>query len=189
MTEGQKDATEQQGQEQEQEKGQGRGPGGNRRLLVLGLGNEILSDDAVGILLAREIQESLTAPNGWEVDFVEASLAGFNLLDLIAGYNALVLVDSILTGKEEPGEVFELDLDSLRATLRLSSVHDINLATALKLGEELGMAMPEHVRIFVMEVIEISRFSEELTPAVREALPGAVARITGAIGLMLEDIS
>lgn len=146
-------------------------------LCILGLGNEILRDDAVGILLLKELEKELEVPEGFKVDFLEASLAGFNLLDMLVGYDGVVILDSIVTGKEEAGTVMELDLDSLKSTLRLTSVHDINLATALKLGEDLGMAMPSFIRIYVMEVLEIFEFGEELSEPVKEAFPLAVVKL------------
>ncbi len=150
-------------------------------LCILGLGNEILKDDAVGILLVRELEKELEVPEGFKIDFLEASLAGFNLLDILVGYDGVFIIDSIVTGKEAPGTVMELDLDSLKSTLRLTSVHDINLATALKLGEDLGMKMPSFIKIYVLEVLEIFEFGEELSEPVKEAFPLAVVRLKAAI--------
>jgi len=70
-----------------------------RRELVLGLGNELLSDDAVGLLAARRVAELA----GARVDHAEACVATLDLLPVIAGYDRLIVVDAFLSGVEPPG--------------------------------------------------------------------------------------
>jgi len=54
------------------------------KTLVLGLGNPILSDDSIGIRVAQAIEQDY---RGEAVTVMEASQAGLNLLDLVAGYD------------------------------------------------------------------------------------------------------
>ena len=67
-----------------------------RSVLVLGLGNPILTDDAVGLVVARRVRAALTPEDDIEVE--EAEVAGFALLDLLAERRAAVIVDA----KENP---------------------------------------------------------------------------------------
>lgn len=143
------------------------------RLLVLGLGNTILTDDGVGIHVARRVKELISDDR---VAVVEASLAGFNLLDLVVGYDAVIIVDAIECGDVPVGEVCELDTDSFRASARLASVHDVDLATALKLGDVLKLHMPKAVEIYGISVADPRTFGEGCTPEVERAIPG-VARV------------
>ena len=71
------------------------------KTLVLGLGNPILSDDGVGLRVARELENRLDQQ---EVTVVETSMAGLDLLDLLAGYDRAIIVDAIQTvgGKVGP---------------------------------------------------------------------------------------
>jgi hydrogenase maturation protease len=67
-----------------------------RRTLLLGMGNPILSDDAIGIRLAGRLKERLKDIPG--LDMVEdCSVGGFNLLEIIEGYGRLIVLDSIRT--------------------------------------------------------------------------------------------
>ncbi|NLW25048.1 MAG: hydrogenase maturation protease [Clostridia bacterium] len=64
-----------------------------KKFIVIGLGNPILTDDGVGNRIAQNLQK-LVSP---EVEVVEASLAGFNLIDLVAGYEKAILIDAVQT--------------------------------------------------------------------------------------------
>ena len=69
------------------------------------------------------------------------------------------------------GQIYRLDSGALNATLHTASTHDVNLATALELGNRLGVALPKQIDIFAIEVADTNTFSEECTPSVREAIP------------------
>lgn len=138
------------------------------KTLVLGLGNPILTDDGVGPLVAKEIRDRVDRR---EVTVTETSLAGLNLLDLLAGYDRTIIIDAIQTVGGKAGQIYRLESGALNATRHAASTHDVNLATALELGVRLGLALPKQIDIFAIEVADTSTFSEECTPGVREAIP------------------
>ncbi len=141
------------------------------KTLILGLGNPILSDDSIGIRVAQAVGQDYC---GEAVTVIEASQAGLNLLDLIAGYDKLILIDAIQTASGDVGEVYRLEASDLASTLHTGSPHDINLATALELGKRLGMDLPREIVVFAIEVKDVTTFSEECTLEVRRAI--AVAK-------------
>jgi hydrogenase maturation protease len=143
------------------------------KTLVLGLGNPILSDDGVGPRVAGELEARVDG----DVTVMEASLAGLNLLDLLVGYDRVIIVDAIQTEGGKIGTIYRLDLDSFKATRHAASTHDVNLATALELGKRLGLALPRKIDILAIEVADTGRFSEECTPEVVEAIPACVEMI------------
>jgi hydrogenase maturation protease len=139
------------------------------KTLVLGLGNPIVSDDGVGIYAAREIFKIIKVNE--DVVVKEASIAGFDLIDLLSGYERVIIIDAIKTGKMPPGYIFELTPEDMATTVRLAYIHEIDLPMALELGKKLNIPMPEEVIILAVEVEDMSTFSEELTSKVGEALP------------------
>ncbi len=149
------------------------------RARVLGLGNTILSDDGVGIVVARRVAERLRELGAeGQVEVREAESAGFELCELLEGCERAVVVDAVELRELAPGELCELELaDAARGSLRLSGVHDLDLATALALGERLGRAMPREVRVLGIQAAETRVFSEALTPAVAAAVPAAVEAV------------
>jgi hydrogenase maturation protease len=133
------------------------------RTLVLGVGSSILSDDAVGLVVARRLEGRLGARD--DVDFGFNEEAGFTLLEESLGYERLVVIDSILTGRE-PGTVMRFDLSDLGRTIHSNSPHGMNLATVMELGRVQGMDVPNEVVIYAIEVVDTLTFGEELTSEV-----------------------
>lgn len=143
------------------------------KTLILGLGNPILSDDGVGPHVTRELEGKLDE----SVTVTEASLAGLNLLDLLVGYDRAIIIDAIQTKGGRVGQIYRLDLEAFKMTRHAASTHDVNLATALELGKKLGLNLPEKIDILAIEVADTSRFSEECTPEVAEAVPACVEMV------------
>ncbi len=144
------------------------------KTLVLGLGNPILCDDGVGIRVARELRHRLDRK---DVTVQETSLAGLRLLDLLTGYDRAVIIDAIETDEGKAGQVYRLDPDAFGAAKHVSSVHDVDFATALALGERLGMSLPGQIVIYAIEAEDTGTFSEECTPEVRRAIPVCVEMV------------
>jgi hydrogenase maturation protease len=142
------------------------------RTLVLGLGNTILTDDGVGIRVALEIKKLCSEP-----DVLEASAAGFRVIDDIVGYEKLILIDSIKTGNAKPGTLFKFTLEDFEKTFGNTSPHDISLFDALKVAKANDEDLPSEYVIYGIEAKETQVFSEECTPEVEAAIPGIVKRI------------
>jgi hydrogenase maturation protease len=157
------------------------------RTLVLGLGNPILTDDGVGIHVVQRVASRMAYPESRipnpEVSFAETSVGGLRLLDLLAGYDQVIIVDAIQTQDGRPGEICRLHPDDLQASRHSGSSHDLTLAGALALGRRLGMDLPEDkdISILAVEVEDVLTFGEECTPEVMSAIPEVVERILDEI--------
>jgi hydrogenase maturation protease len=141
----------------------------NGKTLVIGLGNTILCDDGAGIYAARSIAEMCTHRS--DVDVVEASLGGIGLLDLMTGYDRVVILDAIFTHKNAPGELYQLSLDNIGCPTYPGGAHCLDVRTSVEFGHRLGFAMPKEIRIFAIEIRDNTTFSEKLTQEVDRALP------------------
>jgi len=141
-------------------------------ILILGIGNPILTDDGVGIKTARRIKEENP-----DLEVIEASEGGIGLLDYASGYEKLIIIDSIKTEQGKPGEVYKLELEDLKPAMELSSSHGVDIATAFKLGRELGYKMPDYIGIYAIEIQDNSTFGEECTEEVERSIPFIARRI------------
>src|SRR5512136_1041452 len=148
------------------------------KTLVLGLGNPILSDDGVGIRVAHEVSNRLKDP---QVTVSETSAAGLSLLDSIVGYDKVIIIDAIQTERGQAGQIYRMKTEDFSLSKRLSSPHQVNLATALELGKMLGLAVPDKITVFAVEATDITNFSEKCTPEVEKAIPEVVR-------MVLEDL-
>jgi hydrogenase maturation protease len=151
-------------------------------ILVLGLGNDILTDDAVGLHIVRTLRERLASDARVEVR--ETLEMGLALLDFFVGRRAVFLVDSIQTGKAPPGTLHELDAGALRQ-LTGRTPHFLGVGETLALGRRLELPMPERVEVFAVEVDDPFTLGTDLTPAVLGAVPGVVARLVDRLGAVL----
>ena len=140
--------------------------------LVLGIGNPILTDDAVGIKVSEKLEEK-----NLDITVEQTNEAPMALLDLIVGYDKLIVVDSIKTGKGKPGDILKLSLDDFEAKMNVASSHGMDIATAFEVGRSLGCHMPQAVSIYAVEVQDTENFSEQCTPPVSERIPRLVKQI------------
>ena len=144
----------------------------NMKTIILGLGNPILTDDAIGFRMVQELKEEIP-----DLEVSEVSEAGIALLDHVIGYDKLIIIDSIKTGKGKPGGLYKLELEDLKPTMDFSSSHGVDIATAFKVGEGLGYRMPKHVSIYAVEVRDNTTFGERCTEEVEERIPFIVRQI------------
>ena len=149
------------------------------KTLVLGLGNELLADDAVGIHAARELERRVAD----RAEVVTTALHGLALLDVLAGYDAAVIVDAVLTGRHPVGEVFEIDPTALRP-IAGASPHFAGLPELLALADRLGLQFPTRLRVVAVEVRDLHTVGGAMTPEVSGALP----RLCDAVVRALDDL-
>jgi hydrogenase maturation protease len=155
------------------------------KTIIIGMGNPILTDDAIGVLVAREVARRIPADAAIDV-LDEVGVGGIHLMELMVGYDRAVLIDALMSGAE-PGTVRRFTVAELpRAnTLNTASAHDVDLPTALTTGRDLGAHLPpnEAITIIGVEVEEVRIFGEAPTPSVAAALPEAAAKVLESIGL------
>jgi len=150
------------------------------KTLVVGIGNPILGDDGVGFHVARELAGEIKDEN---VDVKYTSIDGLNLLELVVGYDKVIIVDAIMTQDGEVGEIYMLRPENISRTMQYTtSPHNVNLATAIEIGQRyLTEQMPGEVVIFAVGIQGVTEFTEEMTKKVKEAVPEAA-------NLILEEI-
>lgn len=142
------------------------------RTLVLGLGNELLGDDAAGILAARALRKRLAG----RADVMESSLAGIALLDLLVDYDRVILIDCVKTNHHPPGTLYVLgpqDLDPVIAP----SPHYAGLPELLAVATALELHAPRTIRIFALEVEDPYTVGAMPCEPVRQAIPRLVERV------------
>lgn len=149
---------------------------------IIGLGNSILTDDGVGIYTVRELRRSLDESGlDIDVDIVETEVGGFALMELMSGWKRVILVDSIQFAGLGPGTVLRIQPDDLHTSLRLRSVHDIDLPTVIELGRKLGLSMPGEVVVFGIQAEDALTFGESLTDAAERGMKEAVTLVLNEI--------
>ncbi|MFN2187153.1 MAG: hydrogenase maturation protease [Candidatus Promineifilaceae bacterium] len=156
------------------------------KTLVVGLGNPILTDDGVGVKVAYEVEKVLADTpidnaNAGEIEVIEACAGGIRLMELVVGYDRLILVDAITSANgHQPGTIHKLSYEDLRdvsPTQHSACAHDTSFVTALEMGRMLGLKLPTEISIYGIEVENLIDFGDEPTPAVAAAIPHAAAAV------------
>jgi hydrogenase maturation protease len=142
--------------------------------IIIGVGNPVITDDAVGLEVARCLRRRLTGQKGIMV--AEVYNGGLELMEAMAGYDRAFVVDAIVAG-HPPGTIYHLGVDEVATTRNTSTTHNGSLSLALELGRLTGVKLPGVVRIWAVEAGDVTTFREGLTPAVEEAVSVVAAEI------------
>ena len=143
-------------------------------ILVLCLGNEVLSDDRFGAEIAEQLSRDNLGPN---VEVLFVSAAGFTLVDLLAQRHSVLIVDTILTGQGAPGTIHYFPIGKLTPSKNLVNSHQINLPTAIEFGRKMGYVMPEDIQVLAVEAQDVTTLSERMTAPVVSAIPDSLSRV------------
>lgn len=147
-----------------------------KRLLILGLGNDVLSDDRVGLLAARR----LATAAGGKADVAEAYVANLDLLPIIEGYERVVVLDALHAPGSQPGAIARSTASEMPQCGRHRSPHTMDFADILEVGKRLGLDMPREAIVYALVVVDPFRFGDELSPGVEEGLHRLVEQVLAA---------
>jgi hydrogenase maturation protease len=130
------------------------------------VGNPVLTDDAVGLRVAHLIQEAKP-----ELTVIETVEAGLTLLELITGYERVIIIDSVKTGRSQPGTLHQLTLDQIDPSWGFCSTHGIDIRMAFELGRKLNYKIPAKISIYGIEVEDNKNFGKKCTEKVEQSIP------------------
>ncbi len=145
-----------------------------RRFAVLGLGNRLQGDEALGALVVEQLEETLPADLVDLVEIIDGGTVGLGLLPYIDDLDGLIVVDAV-DHDAPPGTLIDIGADPLRPDANALSVHALGAAEligALRLAQRL----PQHLRIMGLQPESIS-LGTELSPAVAAAVPGLLDQV------------
>ncbi len=144
------------------------------RTIIVGVGNPVLSDDGVGIYVARMLKER-GIPG---VSIEELPASGLELLDMVLDYDRAVIVDAIQTEGGTPGDHYIMREEDFKRSVHGTSPHGFNIATALAMGRQIvPERMPKEIFFVAIEAEDIVNFHEGLTPKVSASLPAIAEMI------------
>jgi hydrogenase maturation protease len=148
------------------------------RSIIIGLGNPLLTDDAVGPEVARRVHGLLDSA---DFELCELAVGGVELMETIIGYKRAVIIDAILTENGKPGTCYLLDLAHCPPTMHASMSHEIGLLEGLELGRRLGLALPERLWVYAVTIVDPFTFGTKMTDRVERAIPRIAREIAAEI--------
>ncbi|MCK4337442.1 MAG: hydrogenase maturation protease [Candidatus Aminicenantes bacterium] len=148
------------------------------KTLVLGLGNELYGDDGAGIHVIKELRskietEKKLSADFHDVDLLECSLTGFALLDVIIGYDRLIIVDTIKRSEPKTGRITILEEKDLRY-IPGPSPHYVSIPQTIEIGRQIHLKVPAEIKIIAIEAKNIYNLGEGLTKEMEKTLPAII---------------
>lgn len=118
-------------------------------IVVIGLGNLLLSDEGIGVHLIQKFSEH--QDKFPLVDFIDAGTGGMTVLHLIANRKKAVIIDCAKMGKK-PGTIRRFEPADVQTIKKLTnfSLHEADILRIIKLSRQLGEC-PDQIVIFGIE--------------------------------------
>ena len=147
-----------------------------KKIVILGVGNVLLSDEGVGVHVANEMIKMELPAN---VSVVEGGTDGFRLLNVITEADRLIVVDAVKAGGE-PGTIYRFDINDVRNSPSgfKTSVHQIGILEVIDLSGLIGKT--PHTTVIGVEPKSLE-MSLELSPEIKDKVPRVIE-------LVLEDL-
>ncbi len=147
------------------------------RILVIGIGNDFRSDDAVGLYVVRKIEEM-----GLEgVTIIKGINDGTSMIELWAGVSNVFVIDCVSSG-DNPGKVYRFDAFRNKIPedrFPSYSSHAFNITDTIALARNIDR-LPGSLIIYGIEGENFDT-GDRLSNAVKESAGKAVIRLAGEI--------
>jgi hydrogenase maturation protease len=130
------------------------------KVLILGLGNEFLSDVGIGVKIVNDIRNLFPVE---KADFLTLITGSLDMIEELSGYELVIIIDAIKTKDGIPGKVSCFSLKEYQPTIHLDNFHDVRFPDSIKLAAELGLKVPKRILIIAIEIVEYSEFKNELS--------------------------
>lgn len=146
------------------------------RTLILGLGNPLRADDAVGLHVARALVTRV--PPGISVVALEG--AGLDVAEAMVGFDRVVMVDAMHPALGIPGSFRELPLEHAFPGDAVES-HQGSLPVALEALRHVGLPVPSRVTVVGVVARDLTSVTEHMSADVERAVPRVVEHILSGL--------
>ncbi|MCK5772681.1 MAG: hydrogenase maturation protease [Thermoplasmata archaeon] len=148
------------------------------KITVIGIGNTLMADDGIGLLVLDRLKEQYEGRE--DIEFIPLATGGMDLLHVLPGLDIAMIIDAGDFGGE-PGDhqMFSPeDVVSVKP-IRGYSLHELDIMRVLKLSKEMGEA-PEEIHIMAIQPEKVC-YNEEMTQVLLDNLNDYVEVLAGLI--------
>jgi hydrogenase maturation protease len=151
-----------------------------KHILVLGVGNLLLSDEGVGVHVAQEMMKMEMPP---EVQVVEGGTDGFGLVNVITEADRMILIDAV-KGGGQPGSIYRFEIEDCPPfpDIFKTSVHQISILEVINLSSLIGTTPRTTIIGIEPACMEMGM---ELSPVVTAKVPRVIQMIKDEVAASL----
>jgi hydrogenase maturation protease len=156
------------------------------KIVVLGVGNLLLSDEAVGVRAVEEIERRYHLPE--HVELIDGGTSGMEVMGSLAHADQVLILDAVKSGAAPATLVKLVGAEVPKFFSLKMSPHQVSLADVLATLEFAGES-PKNVTVLGVEPVSLE-YALGLTPAVAERLPQLVETAIGELrgwGVAVEE--
>lgn len=156
----------------------------NKRILILGVGNLLLSDEGVGVHVAQKMMEMDLPP---EVQIVEGGTDGFGLMHVLLEADRVILVDAV-KGGGPPGSIYRFEVADCPPfpDIFKTSVHQISILEVINLSGLIGSTPPTTIIGVEPECLEMGM---DLSPEIEAKIPKVIQLVKEEVAGTLAHLS
>jgi len=125
------------------------------KILVLGIGNVMFSDEGVGVHLCRLMEEKYEfSSQEHTLDFIDGGTLAQRLIPIIVQYDYVIIFDCVNTNDGEVGDVYFFDFENVPDCITFQgSVHEVEMLQTLRMIDMLGDRPPTKIIGIIPEVV------------------------------------
>jgi len=125
------------------------------KILVLGIGNVMFSDEGVGVHLCHLMEEKYEfSSQEHTLDFIDGGTLAERLIPIIAEYDYVIVFDCVDAKDGEIGDVYFFDFEKVPESITFQgSVHEVEMLQTLSMMDMLGDRPPTKIIGIVPEVV------------------------------------
>ena len=157
-----------------------------RNVLILGVGNLLLTDDGFGVHVINALRELPLPPN---VTLIEAGIVSHQLIPQFHAADLLIFIDAVEAG-DTPGSIFRFRPEDMQFMSQLKvSLHDMSLIDVLHMTALTG-DRPETI-IIAVQPKDVRTCSMELNDEVKAVIPKVIDLVFAELkerGLVVEEV-
>ena len=153
---------------------------------IMGFGNPVRSDDAIGIYVIEQLKEKL--PDSEDISIFDMGTAAFEVLFGLKGHNKIILVDGVLNSNEPVGTLFKVPAEEVMKAPQddpLVFLHGMKWDQALSYTKKiLQDEYPEDIQVYLV-AIENTKLEIDMSDVVKEAGDKVVQHILEDLNLSI----
>ncbi|HHX23339.1 MAG: hydrogenase maturation protease [Tepidanaerobacteraceae bacterium] len=150
------------------------------KILVIGLGNVLMSDDGLGVVAIHQLQEKSKAYSN--IFFLDVGTSIFNHIADLGKSETLIVIDAIKAGYP-PGTIYRIDdFDTVADIRRFYNSHGFTIIEAIALSRELT-GLPQKATIFGIEP-----YSCDLGYSVSREIRGSLIKLINMVEREIESL-
>ena len=145
---------------------------------VIGVGNSLMADDGIGLLVLDRLKERYGGRD--DIEFIPLATGGMDLLHVLPGLDIAVIIDAgDFGGKPGEYQIFSPEEVVSIKPIRGYSLHELDIMRVLKLSKEMGEA-PEKIYVMAIQPEKVC-YNEQMTEILLDRIDDYVEELAGVI--------